>query len=90
MTHIADVRPGFLSPRVEPRLFPATAGHRGVLVWQWGTPMPGCVLAAPVGGGPSTVEWVLNVGVRSGYDRTDLSEHAREVADELNLGEGVW
>ena len=35
------------------------------------------------------VEWVLNVGVRSGYDRTDLSEHAGEVADELNLGEGV-
>ena len=42
--------------------------------------------SAPVGGGPSVVEWVLNVGVRSGYDRTDLSEHAREVADHPNLG----
>ncbi len=41
--------------------------------------------SAPVGGGPSMVEWVLNIGVASGYDRTDLAEHAREVADELNL-----
>ena len=46
--------------------------------------------SAPVGGGPGMVEWVLNIGVRSDYDRTDLSEHAREVAAELDVrGAGV-
>ncbi len=35
-------------------------------------------------------EWVLNIGVGSDYDRTDLSDHAGEVADELDLrGTGV-
>ena len=55
---------------------------------RWGNPIP-ALSSAPVGGGPSMVEWALNVGVRSGYDRTDLSQPAREVADELNLGVGV-
>lgn len=46
--------------------------------------------SAPVGGGPGLVEWVLNIGVPSGYDRTDLTEHAREVAGELGVrGRGV-
>ncbi len=36
------------------------------------------------------VEWVLNIGVGSDYDRTDLSDHARDVTAELNLrGTGV-
>ncbi|MYF83731.1 MAG: adenosylcobinamide amidohydrolase, partial [Acidimicrobiia bacterium] len=44
----------------------------------------------PVGGGPGEVEWVLNIGVGSDYDRTDLSDHAGEVAAELDLrGTGV-
>jgi len=35
-------------------------------------------------------EWVLNIGVRSDYDRTDLSDHASEVAAEVDLrGTGV-
>jgi adenosylcobinamide amidohydrolase len=60
-----------------------------VLVWRWETPVQ-ALSSASVGGGPGVVDWVVNVGVRSGYDRTDLCEHAREVADELNLrGEGV-
>lgn len=34
-------------------------------------------------------DWVLNIGVPSGYARTDLCEHSREVAAELALpGEG--
>ena len=46
--------------------------------------------SAPVGGGPSMAEWVLNIGVGSDYDRTDLSDHAGEVAAELDLrGTGV-
>ena len=46
--------------------------------------------SAPVGGGPRVVEWVLNIGVRSDYLRTDLAEHAREVVADLNVrGEGV-
>lgn len=46
--------------------------------------------SAPVGGGPGRVRWVLNIGVGSDYDRTDLSEHAREVARELGVrGAGV-
>ena len=36
------------------------------------------------------MEWVINIGVPSGYDRTDLSEHAREVAGGLDVrGTGV-
>lgn len=35
--------------------------------------------SASVGGGPGLVRWVLNSGVGSDYDRTDLSEHAREL-----------
>ena len=46
--------------------------------------------SAPVGGGPGVAEWVLNIGVGSDYDRTDLSDHAGEVAAELHLrGTGV-
>ncbi|MDE0248436.1 MAG: adenosylcobinamide amidohydrolase [Gammaproteobacteria bacterium] len=36
------------------------------------------------------MRWVLNIGVGSDYDRTDLSEHAREVAADLDVrGAGV-
>ncbi|MDE0369255.1 MAG: adenosylcobinamide amidohydrolase [bacterium] len=73
----------------EPFLVPATSEHRGVLVWRWGTPVS-VLSSAPVGGGPGMAEWVLNIGVRSDYDRTDLSDHASEVAAEVDLrGTGV-
>ncbi|MDE0235353.1 MAG: adenosylcobinamide amidohydrolase [bacterium] len=46
--------------------------------------------SAPVGGGLGLVEWTLNIGVGSDYNRTDLSEHAREVAAEIGVrGTGV-
>lgn len=74
---------------IDPFLVPATGEHRGVLVWRWGTPMS-VLSSAPVGGGPGVAEWVLNIGVRSDYDRTDLSDHADVVAAELDLrGTGV-
>ena len=78
-----------VSRLVDPHLVPATGEHRGVLVWRWGTPVS-VLSSAPVGGGPGVAEWVLNIGVRSDYDRTDLSDHADEVAAELDLrGTGV-
>ncbi len=56
-----------------------------MLVWRWDTVMA-VLSSAPVGGGLGETEWVLNVGVPSDYDRTDLSEHAREVAAGLGMG----
>lgn len=41
--------------------------------------------SAPVGGGLGRVEWALNIGVASDYDRTDLSDHVTEVVAELGL-----
>ena len=44
----------------------------------------------PVGGGLGRIDWALNIGVASDYGRTDLVEHAGEVAAELDLsGAGV-
>lgn len=74
---------------VEPLLRATDAAPRGVLVWRW----PEAVTAlssAAVGGGLSRPDWVINVGVDSGYGRTDLAEHAAEVAASLDLrGQGV-
>ena len=75
-----------MSIPVDPHLVPAASGHRGVLVWRWDTPTA-VLSSAPVGGGLGEIEWVLNVGVPSDYDRTDLSEHAREIAAALGLQE---
>ena len=65
------------------------AAPRGVLVWRW----PDAVTAlssAAVAGGLSRPDWLLNIGVDSGYGRTDLAEHAAEVASALDLpGQGV-
>jgi len=41
--------------------------------------------SAPVGGGLGRVEWAINIGVASDYGRTDLSDHAGEIAVELGL-----
>lgn len=42
--------------------------------------------SAPVGGGLSTADGLLNVGVPGDYARTDLEEHAGEVRRRLGLG----
>lgn len=68
----------------EPRLYPATDSHRGVLAWRWHAAMS-ALSSASVGGGLSQPEWLLNIGVPLDYDRTDLADHARQTADELSL-----
>jgi len=73
-----------LSSRVQPFRVLAAAGHRGVLVWRWAAPTA-ALSSAPVGGGFGPADWVLNVGVESDYGRTDLAEHAGEIAAELGL-----
>ena len=74
---------------VEPVLRAVDAAPRGVLVWQWPAAVE-TLSSAAVGGGPSRPDWVINVGVDSGYGRTDLAAHASEVAAGLDLpGQGV-
>lgn len=74
---------------VEPVLRRAAAAPRGVLVWRWPATVD-ALSSAAVGGGFSKPDWVINVGVDSGYARTDLAGHAAEVSDELRLpGHGV-
>lgn len=74
---------------VEPVLRVGAPAPRGALVWRW----PGAVEAlssAAVGGGLSRPDWLINVGVDSGYGRTDLAAHADEVAAAFGLpGAGV-
>jgi len=73
----------------DPVLHPATDSHRGALVWQWTTPMV-ALSSAPVGGGLQRPGWLVNIGVPSDYNRTDLADHARETAAEIGLtGRGV-
>ena len=48
------------------------------------------VSSAAVGGGFREIGWLVNIGVTSDYSRTDLDDHASEVAAELQLnGPGV-
>ena len=48
------------------------------------------VSSAAVGGGMGEIGWAVNIGVTSDYSRTDLEDHAHEVAAELGLaGSGV-
>ena len=74
---------------VEPVHRATQAAARGVLLWRW----PEAVTAlssAAVGGGLCRAGWVLNIGVDSGYRRTDLADHAAEVVAGLDLpGQGV-
>jgi adenosylcobinamide hydrolase len=60
------------------------ADTRSVLAWRFETPRP-VLSSAPVGGGSAALDWVLNIGVTAGYDRTDLDRHARAVAARLGL-----
>ncbi|MXW59463.1 MAG: adenosylcobinamide amidohydrolase [Acidimicrobiia bacterium] len=48
------------------------------------------VSSAAVGGGIREIGWLVNIGVTSDYSRTDLDDHAAEVAAQLELvGPGV-
>ena len=74
---------------VEPVLRVTDGAPRGVLVWRWPATV-NALSSAAVGGGASRPDWVINVGVNSGYGRTDLTDHTTEIAAELGLaGDGV-
>ncbi len=74
---------------VEPVHRAAPAAERGVLLWRWPVAVT-ALSSAPVGGGLCRPGWVINIGVDSGYERTDLAGHAAEVAASLGLaGQGV-
>ena len=58
-------------------------------MWRWDEPMM-AVSSAAVGGGIREIGWLVNIGVTSDYSRTDLDDHAAEVAAQLELvGPGV-
>lgn len=63
---------------------PPTAGARAVCSWVFDAPRAS-LSSAPVGGGTAAIDWLLNIGVPAGYDRTDLADHVREVARRLGL-----
>ncbi|HSP04620.1 MAG TPA: adenosylcobinamide amidohydrolase [Acidimicrobiales bacterium] len=63
---------------------PDGAGARAVCSWVFDAPRA-ALSSAPVGGGSSAIEWLLNIGVPADYDRTDLDTHAREIAGRLGL-----
>lgn len=63
---------------------PVVDDTRHVLLWRF--PEPVVVLSsAPVGGGPSVVDWICNVGVTSPYRDPDVDRHAAKVALDLDL-----
>jgi adenosylcobinamide hydrolase len=63
---------------------PASAGARAVCSWVFDSPRA-ALSSAPVGGGSAAIDWLLNIGVTDGYDRTDLGDHARDIASRSGL-----
>jgi adenosylcobinamide hydrolase len=63
---------------------PTTAGARAVSAWVFDAPRA-ALSSAPVGGGSAAIDWLLNIGVARDYARTDLAEHARDIAGRLGL-----
>lgn len=70
-----------MSDAVTPTL--VTAPH-SALVWRFDQPAE-VISSAAVGGGTGRVDWIVNIGVGSGYTRVDLDAHAAEVTAELGL-----
>jgi adenosylcobinamide amidohydrolase len=60
------------------------AGTRSVLAWRFPSARA-ALSSAPVGGGTAAIDWLVNVGVDAGYDRTDLDEHVAEVTSRMGL-----
>ena len=50
-----------------------------MMLWRWHDPVE-ALSSAPVGGGRSQLDVLLNVGVELDYRRTDLAEHAEQIA----------
>lgn len=63
---------------------PATADARATCTWVFDAPRSS-LSSAPVGGGVAAVDWLLNIGVPADYARTDLGDHARDIARRLGL-----
>lgn len=75
-----------MSAAVEPTL---VAAPHNALVWRFDEPTE-AISSAAVGGGIALIDWIVNIGVGSGYTRIDLDAHAAEVAAELDLrGDGT-
>ena len=70
-----------MTDATEPTL--VTAPH-SALVWRFDQPTE-VISSAAVGGGIALVDWIVNIGVGSGYTRVDLDAHAAEVAADLDL-----
>jgi len=73
----------------KPQLAALESPASGALVWR--SPEGSeAIASAAVGGGRSAPLWVVNIGVQHDYDRTDLDQHASEVATALGLdGTGI-
>lgn len=70
-------------------VLPPGPDHRHVLVWTFTDPVL-ALSSASVGGGFSTPSWLLNIGVPYDYARTDLDEHAAQIASGQDLhGPGI-
>lgn len=71
---------------VTPELVPDVRVDQTRAALAWRFPSTRAALSsAPVGGGTAALDWLVNVGVDAGYDRTDLDAHVREVAARLGL-----
>ena len=73
-----------MSAAVEPRVHTVPGAARRVLAWRF-DPAVEAISSAAHGGGTGLIDWILNIGVDRGYSRTDLDEHASEIAAELGL-----
>ena len=77
-----------LLPPIVPELATLPDGQR-CLLWRCESQRHQ-LSCAPVGGGSSVVDWVVNLQVAGQYARHDLAVHAAEVASHLGLaGQGV-
>ncbi|MGI9622754.1 MAG: adenosylcobinamide amidohydrolase [Acidimicrobiales bacterium] len=66
-----------------------SVANEPVLVWRCAGPRL-MLSSSSVGGGLGIREWVVNVEVDKGYDRTDLATHIRSISDGFGLsGPGV-
>lgn len=63
---------------------PIAADARAVCSWVFDAPRAS-LSSAPVGGGSASIDWLLNIGVPADYARTDLNQHARDIARRLGL-----
>lgn len=82
---MSDLRPRTTRPaRPFVHDLPSAAGARAACVWEFDAPRAS-LSSAPVGGGAASLDWLLNVGVAADYARTDLGDHARDIARRLGL-----